>query len=117
MGTGDETFEITIRRAFERLTTSELPAAAARRGWPVRTPAEFQRLLLDHLRDQRHELTDLGGGHPCLFDMVLAVELGERLLAGTNCCTKMSQRQRCGDDALEALRRLLATPLPTDRPH
>ena len=42
--------------------------------------------------------------------MVLAVELGERLLAGRICCTKMSRRQRCADDGLEALRRLLAAP-------
>ncbi|MFO1208481.1 MAG: hypothetical protein U1E40_04570 [Amaricoccus sp.] len=49
--------------------------------------------------------------------MVLAVELGERLLAGKNCCTKMSRRQGCGDANLEALRRLLAAPLATDRPH
>src|SRR6478609_1738031 len=116
MGNGNDSFETSIRRAFERLTTQDLPTAAASRGWPVRTPAEFQRMLLDHLRDQRHD-TVPAGANPCLFDMVLAVELGERLLAGQNCCTKMSQRLRCGDAALEALRRLLAAPLPTDRPH
>jgi hypothetical protein len=116
MGNGNDSFEITVRRAFVRLTTEDLPAAAAARGWPVRAPAEFQRLLLDHLREERLAAPPTEG-HPCLFDMVLAVELGERLLAGKNCCTKMSERQRCGDEALEALRRLLAAPLPTDRPH
>ena len=115
MDNGNDSFETTVRRAFDRLTTQDLPAAAAR-GWPLRTPAEFQRLLLDHLREERHEPPP-PVARPCLFDMVLAVELGERLLAGQNCCTKMSQRQRCGDAALEALRRLLAAPLPTDRPH
>ncbi|MFO1140841.1 MAG: hypothetical protein U1E59_00370 [Amaricoccus sp.] len=116
MGTGDDDFEATVRRAFERLTCQDLPAAAAARGWPVRTPPEFQRLLLDHLRDSPHAPPP-PGTHPCLFDMVLAVELGERLLAGKNCCTKMSRRQGCGDANLEALRRLLAAPLATDRPH
>ncbi len=116
MGNGDDSFETSIRRAFERLTSHDLPAAAAARGWPVRTPAEFQRLLFEHLRDSRHAPAPQGT-HPCLFDMVLAVELGERLLAGKNCCTKMNERQRCGDAALEALRRLLAAPLRTDRPH
>jgi hypothetical protein len=116
MGNGNENFETSVRRAFDRLTTRELPAAAAARGWPIRTPAEFQRLLLDHLRGERHE-PPLTEANPCLFDMVLAVELGERLLAGQNCCTKMSQRQRCGDAALEALRRLLSAPLPTERPN
>jgi len=116
MGNGNDSFETTIRRAFERLTTQDLPTAAAARGWPVRTPAEFQRMLLDHLRDQRQAPLP-AATNPCLFDMVLAVELGERLLAGQNCCTKMSLRLRGGDAALEALRRLLAAPLPTDRPH
>ena len=44
-------FEATVRRAFARLTREDLPRAAAARGWPVRTPEEFERLLLDHLNE------------------------------------------------------------------
>lgn len=100
-------FEATVRRAFVRLTSEDLPRAAAVRGWPVRTPEEFERLLLDHLHEQSGMQR---GSRPCLFDMVLAVELGERLMAGTNCCDRMSRRMRCGDRALERLKALLAQP-------
>ena len=109
MGNGEDDFEATVRRAFDRLTTHDLPSAAAVRGWPVRSPAEFQRLLFDHLRDMPGTSAP-EGTDPCLFDMVLAVELAERLLAGRICCTKMSRRQHCADDGLEALRRILAAP-------
>jgi hypothetical protein len=109
MGNGeDRDFEATVRRAFDRLTGHDLPRAAAARGWPVRTREEFQRLLFDHLRDHPGATT-LSGLHPCLIDMVLAVELAERLLSGENCCAKMKRRQHCADDGFEALRRLLAT--------
>ena len=59
-----------IRRAFARLTREDLPRAAASRDWPVRTPEDFERLLLDHLKDSP------GADGPCLFDLVMAVELG-----------------------------------------
>ena len=85
-------FEATVRRAFERLTREDLPRAAAARGWPVRTPEEFERLLLDHLQD-----APAGKVEPCLFDLVLAVELGDRMLAGNLCCSTMSRRLRCPD--------------------
>ena len=110
---GNEDFETTVRRAFVRLTSEDLPRAAASRGWPVRTSGEFKRLLLDHLHDlpqpRRPE-----GANPCVFDMVLAIELGERLLAGKICCHRMNNRQHCGDDVLEGLRRLLASPRHED---
>jgi hypothetical protein len=97
-------FEATVRRAFARLVGDELPRAAAARGWPVRTADEFERLLLDHVQD------GAPGDGGCLFDLVLAVELGERLLTGKACCVRMSQRLRCGEDALETLRIALAAP-------
>lgn len=100
-------FEASVRRAFARLTTDDLPRAAAARGWPVRTPDEFERLLLDHL----HEQSGLPpGAPPSLFDMVLAVELGERLMSGSLCCDRMSRKMRCADRALEKLKALLAQP-------
>ena len=86
---GGENFETTIRRAFARLTREDLPRAAAARGWPVRTCEEFERLLLDHLRDGAGAAP---GPEPCLFDLVLAVELGERMLAGNCCCATMQHR-------------------------
>ena len=58
----------------------------------MRTPEEFERLLLDHLKD-----SPAADGGPCLFDLVLAVELGERMLAGNLCCVTMSRRLRCQD--------------------
>lgn len=111
MGHGGEAshFELTVRRAFARLTSEDLPRAAAARGWPVRTPEEFKRLLLDHLHDMPRP-PHPEGTDPCLFDMVLAVELGDRLLSGELCCATMNRRSKCGDDPLEGLRRLLASP-------
>ncbi len=85
-------FETTVRRAFTRLTRHDLPRAAAARGWPVRTPEEFERLLLDHLSDAPRASC---GDQPCMVDLILAVELGERLLAGNLCCVTMSRRLRC----------------------
>ena len=95
-------FEAVVRRAFARLTREDLPRAAATRGWPVRTPEEFERLLLDHLKD-----SPVPGGGPCLFDLVLAVELGERMLAGNLCCVTMSRRLR-GQDVVQDPRRAAA---------
>jgi hypothetical protein len=83
-------FEATVRRAFTRLTHDELPRAATARGWPVKTPEEFERLLLDHLSDEPGCAKP-----PCTVDLILAVELGERLLAGRLCCVRMSRRLRC----------------------
>ena len=100
-------FEASVRRAFARLTGEALPRAAEERGWPVRSPEDFERLLLDHL----HERSGMPRGDaPSLFDMVLAVELGDQLMAGRLCCDRMSQRMRCGDRALERLKALLAQP-------
>lgn len=107
-GCPEASFESTIRRAFSRLTREDLPRAASARGWPVRTPEEFEQLLLDHLQDTPGEKPK----DVCLFDLVLAVELGERLLAGSLCCRTMNYRRRkpamCSKerqrDALEALR-------------
>ena len=85
---GDEAdFESVVRRAFAQLTQQDLPRAASARGWPVRTPEEFERLLLGHLRD-----APAAGEGPGLFDLVMAVELGERMLSGNLCCRTMSRR-------------------------
>lgn len=90
-------FEATVRRAFAQLTAEDLPRAAAARGWTLRSPQEFEQLLLDHLAGAsgRGDRRDC-----CLVDLVLAVELGGRLLAGTLCCDKMLDRLggTCCDD-------------------
>ena len=95
--------EESVRRAFARLTREDLPRAAAMRGWPVRTREDFERLLLDHLGDAPRA----PGEPPCLVDLVLAVELGEGLLAGNLGCATMSGRLRkaacSGGDPIAAL--------------
>jgi hypothetical protein len=102
----NEDFQATVRRAFARLTREDLPQAAAARGWPVRTPEEFERLLLEHLGNSH------GKAKPCVVDLVLAVEVGERLLSGNLCCATMNRRLLCetakGDPRrAEALKALL----------
>lgn len=111
MPCGDRSFEVSVRRAFARLVHEDLPRAAATRGWPVRTSEDFERLLLDHLRDDARPGDDPGApAKPSLVDLILAVELGEGLLAGELCCRTMSGRLRkavCeagdGGDPIEAL--------------
>ena len=109
MSCGNRSFEVSVRRAFARLTREDLPRAAAARGWPVRTPEDFERLLLDHLRDDADEADAGPAADPGLVDLILAVELGEGLLAGELCCRTMSGRLRraaCGvgdGDPIEAL--------------
>ena len=106
----DTNFEATVRRAFARLTREDLPRAACSRGWPIRTPAEFERLLLAHLGNSPATAA------PCMVDLVLAVELGEGLLSGDLCCRTMNRRVLCeaakGDprraEALKALLEVLA---------
>ena len=104
-----ETFETTVRRAFLRLTRQDLPAAALARGWPVRTPEAFESLLIGHLSSAHSEPKP---AEPCVVDLVLAVELGERLLSGDLCCVKMRRRllrEAAKDDPrrAEAFRSLL----------
>jgi len=94
MTRGNESFEGSVRRAFARLTRDSLPRAAVARGWPVRTSEDFERLLLDHLRDDRGEDAESQPTRPSLVDLILAVELGEGLLAGKLCCVTMSGRLR-----------------------
>jgi hypothetical protein len=102
---GGDDFEATIRRAFARLTREDLPRAAAMRAWPVRTPEDFERLLLDHLQD-----APAAGPRPapCLFDLMLAVELGERMLAGSCCCATMKHRLDKGGRRPDPLTELLS---------
>ena len=101
---GCKDFEVSVRRAFARLTSEELPRAAVARGWPVRRPADFEQLLLGHLKD---ETDGAASPQPSLVDLILAVELGEGLLAGKLCCTTMSgrlKREACaaGEDPIQA---------------
>ena len=107
MRCGCESFEGSVRRAFARLTREDLPRAAVSRGWPIRTSEDFERLLLDHLKDAG----DAGPPSPSLVDLILAVELGEGLLAGKLCCTTMSGRLRkaaCAGGAGDPIAALLA---------
>ena len=63
-----------------------------------------EQLLLGHLKD---ETDGAASPQPCLVDLILAVELGEGLLAGKLCCTTMSgrlKRESCaaGEDPIQA---------------
>lgn len=100
-------FESAVHRAFARLTTEELPRVARERGWPIHRPQDFEQLLLSHVEDVP-DGRDCAKPR-CLVDLVLAVELGERLLAGKLCCLTMKRRLRShetvGIDALAVWRR------------
>jgi hypothetical protein len=86
--------ETRARRAWVELVGTVLPAAAAGRGWPVATPAGFERVLLDHVLGAPWESVI---GRPsaetaCPLDLILALEMGERLCEGSACLCEMNRR-------------------------
>lgn len=93
-GGGD--FEGAVRRAFVDLVFDTLPAAACRNGWPVTTPGGFERLLLDHVLGAPFEtrLKGPSGASAGLFDLILAVETGGRILEGRCCVADLDRRSR-----------------------
>lgn len=95
-GEGDCDFEGAVRRAFVDLVYDALPAAACRQGWPVTTPAGFERLLLDHVLGAPFEtcLKGPSGASAGLFDLILAVETGARLIEGRCCVAELDRRSR-----------------------
>lgn len=97
-------FEASARRAFVDLVYETLPSAAGVRGWPVTTPAGFERVLLDHVLGAPFEtcLTGPSGASAELFDLILAVETGGRMLEGRCCVAELDRRSRAMRGAAEA---------------
>jgi hypothetical protein len=105
----DSDFETCVRRTWQRLVGETLPVQAARRHWPVATPDGFVRVLLDHVYDGPWELhagDEKGVG---TIELVLAIEAGERALAGTADLSEMNRRSLAaraaplGDEEVAAL--------------
>ncbi len=87
-------FEATVRSAFGKLVRELLPAVACERGWPVSAPDGFERVLLDHALGAPWEtaLPGPGVGTVAPLDLMVAVEMGERLLEGSACVARMHRR-------------------------
>jgi hypothetical protein len=87
-------FDATVRRAWRQLVAVDLPRAAAGRGWPVTTPAGFERILLDHVVCAPFETVFGRGGADAapLLDLILAVETGAQLIEGTASPSELNRR-------------------------
>lgn len=82
--------EATLRAVWRRMVAEHLPAAAPRFGWPERTSAEFERVLLDQIAGEPCE----AGGETCAIDLLLAIELADRALRGQVCLKTLAARSR-----------------------
>lgn len=82
--------ETIVRKAWQQLIAQDLPRAATARGWSLTAPAEFERVLLD----QVHPAPSNTPRRPCVVDLVLAIELGQRALRGQVCLDAMDRRSR-----------------------
>lgn len=105
--TGD--FEASTRRAYERLLAERLPTAGRTRGWPWTTREEFETLLLGHI--------GADGAEDDLLLSILAIDLGERLLVGDVCWTRLRACEIARDGALKKGNREMWAPcsrLPRD---
>jgi regulator of protease activity HflC (stomatin/prohibitin superfamily) len=80
----DSDFDSVIRRSWKHLVEQVLPAEADARGWPVATSPGFERVLLDHVLEAPWEEMAAGPGPGAVgvFDLVLAIEIGQRVLDG-----------------------------------
>ncbi len=80
------TFEATVRAAWRSLVCEALPREACRQGWPMREAPDFERILLDAVTD--------GPGAAGLHEIMLAVELGGRVLDGQTCIRRLDHASR-----------------------
>ncbi len=116
MGDGDKrrTFEATLRGAFATLVNQRLPAAARGRGWPVAAPDGFERVLLDHALGAPWETAlpcpSIATATP--FDLMVAIEMGERLIDGAACIVRLNRRSL----AMRAARARLCARAPEPDP-
>ncbi|MFO1107042.1 MAG: hypothetical protein U1E34_13160 [Amaricoccus sp.] len=107
MQQGDNTplSEATVRNAWQQLIVEDLPRVARLRGWPQRTPAEFERVLLDQVLESPCESG--ASRRTCAVNLILAIELAGRALQGKVCLRAMERRSQAmrdrqdGDEACE----------------
>jgi hypothetical protein len=87
-------FDEVVRAAWAALIRDILPAAARGRNWPVGSPAGFERILLDHVLGAPWEslVAAPSGCNADPLDLVLAIEMGERLAAGSASISDLNRR-------------------------
>jgi hypothetical protein len=85
-----------LHATWSRLIGRDLPAAAVRAGWPLREAADFERILLDRV------LGEAWAGPADDLDLILAVELGGRVLEGTVCPVALDRESRARREAAAA---------------
>ncbi len=90
-------FADSLHAAWARMIGQDLPAAAARAGWPVREPADFERILLDRV------LGEGWAGPADDLDLILALELGGRVLAGEVCPVALDRESRARREVAAAV--------------
>lgn len=88
--------EATVRSAWQQLIVEDLPRVARLRGWPQRTPAEFERVLLDQVLESPCELG--ASRRTCAVNLILAIELAGRALQGKVCLRAMERRSQAMRD-------------------
>lgn len=126
-------FDGIVRRAWTAMLHETLPAAAPGRGWPVGSATGFERLLLDHVLAAPWESVIASPSSETAdpLDLVLAIEMGERLVEGLasiselnrrslamraaragpaqEACDRCSQSSIIDDDAVSLIRRAIAS--------
>lgn len=87
-------FETTVRRAWAALVREELPKAARGRNWPVTSASGFERVLLDHVFGKPWEsvIAPPSARNAEPLDLILAIEMGEQLLAGDASISELNRR-------------------------
>jgi hypothetical protein len=89
-------FADSLHATWARLIGRDLPAAAVRAGWPLHEPEDFERILLDRV------LGEAWAGPADDLDLILAVELASRVLAGEVCPVALDRDSRARREAAAA---------------
>jgi hypothetical protein len=84
-------FDLCVRETWRDLVGTVLPHAARRRGWAIDAPAAFRRTILDAVCGGPWEETARRTGIG-IVELVLAIEFGERMLAGQVDVAELSRR-------------------------
>lgn len=91
---GATAVDATVRRAWTDLINEALPGAAHARGWSIGTPADFERILLDHVCGQPWErvIAPPSRCNADAIDLLMAIEVGGRVLDGNACIAMLNRR-------------------------